>query len=58
MSLYNHVANKDDLLDGMIDPVFSEIDLPSGGAGWKTAMRQRAHLGPPGSVAPSAGRSA
>ena len=42
MSLYNHVASKGDLLDGMIDLVFSEIDLPSGGAGWKTAMRQRA----------------
>jgi AcrR family transcriptional regulator len=42
MSLYNHVANKDDLLDGMVDLVFSEIDLPSGGADWKTAMRQRA----------------
>jgi DNA-binding transcriptional regulator YbjK len=42
MSLYNHVANKDDLLDGMIDLVFGEIDLPSGGADWKTAMRQRA----------------
>ena len=42
MSLYTHVANKDDLLDGMIDMVFSEIDLPSGEDGWKTAMRQRA----------------
>ena len=42
MSLYYHVANKDDLLDGMIDVVFSEIDLPSGEDGWKTAMRQRA----------------
>ena len=42
MSLYNHVANKVDLLDGMIDLVFSEIDLPSAGADWKTAMRQRA----------------
>ena len=42
MSLYNHVANKSELLDGMVDLVFSEIDLPSGGAGWKTAMRQRA----------------
>jgi AcrR family transcriptional regulator len=41
MSLYNHVANKDDLLDGMIDAVFSEIDLPSA-ADWKTAMRERA----------------
>ena len=42
MSLYNHVANKDDLLNGMIDAVFSEIDLPSGAADWKTAMRERA----------------
>jgi AcrR family transcriptional regulator len=42
MSLYNHVANKDDLLDGMIDVVFSEIDLPASDAGWRTAMRQRA----------------
>ena len=42
MSLYNHVANKDELLDGMVDLVFSEIDLPSGGADWRTAMRQRA----------------
>ena len=42
MSLYNHVANKDDLLDGMIDVVFSEIDLPAGAAGWKRAMRERA----------------
>ena len=29
MSLYNHVANKDDLLDGMVDIAFSEIDLAS-----------------------------
>jgi AcrR family transcriptional regulator len=42
MSLYNHVANKDELLDGMVDLVFSEIDLPAGGAGWKAAMRRRA----------------
>src|ERR1039458_8656819 len=42
MSLYNHVANKDDLLDGMIDVVFGEVDLPPGEADWKTAMRQRA----------------
>jgi len=42
MSLYNHVANKDDLLDGMIDVVFGEIDLPPAGSDWKTAMRQRA----------------
>ena len=42
MSLYNHVANKDDLLDGMVDLVFGEIDLPSGAIDWKTAMRDRA----------------
>jgi AcrR family transcriptional regulator len=42
MSLYNHVASKSDLLDGMVDIVFSEIGLPAADAGWKAAMRQRA----------------
>jgi AcrR family transcriptional regulator len=42
MALYNHVANKDDLLDGMVDLVFGEIDLPSTTVDWKPAMRQRA----------------
>jgi AcrR family transcriptional regulator len=42
MSLYNHVANKDQLLDGMVDLVFAEIDLPAGEGGWKAAMRERA----------------
>ncbi len=42
MSLYNHVANKDDLLDGMVDLVVSEIDLPADTADWKEAMRRRA----------------
>jgi AcrR family transcriptional regulator len=42
MALYRHIANKDDLIDAMIDVVFSEIGLPSGGADWKTAMRKRA----------------
>ena len=42
MSLYNHVANKDELLDDMVDVVFSEIALPAGAADWRTAMRQRA----------------
>lgn len=41
MSLYNHVASKGDLLDGMIDLVFGEIELPSPGVGWKKSMRQR-----------------
>jgi AcrR family transcriptional regulator len=42
MSLYNHVAGKGDLLDGMIDLVFSEIGLPAADGGWKSAMRERA----------------
>ncbi|HWH99594.1 MAG TPA: TetR/AcrR family transcriptional regulator [Propionibacteriaceae bacterium] len=42
MSLYHHVPNKDDILDGMIDIVFSEIELPAIGTDWKTAMRRRA----------------
>jgi AcrR family transcriptional regulator len=42
MSLYHHVANKDALLDGMVDLVFGEIEFPAAGADWKTAMRQRA----------------
>jgi AcrR family transcriptional regulator len=42
MSLYNHVANKEQLLDGMVDLVFGEIELPADGVDWKTAMRRRA----------------
>jgi hypothetical protein len=42
MSLYKHVANKDDLIDGMTDAVFAEIELPSGTTDWRTAMRERA----------------
>jgi len=42
MSLYNHVANKDDILDGIVDLVLTDIDVPPSGTAWKTAMRQRA----------------
>src|SRR6266852_2890386 len=42
MSVYNHVANNDAIIDGIVDLVFSEIDIPSGGADWKKAMRKRA----------------
>jgi AcrR family transcriptional regulator len=42
MSLYNHVANKDDVLDGMVDAVFGEIELPAAGTAWRSAMRARA----------------
>lgn len=43
MSLYNHVANKEDLLDGMVDLVFAEFSLPEVGEDWKEAMRRRGH---------------
>ena len=42
MSLYNHVANKGDLLDGMIEVVFSEIEPPIAGGDWKAELRKRA----------------
>ena len=42
MSLYNHVASKDDLLDGLVDIVFREIDLDCDGRDWRIAMRKRA----------------
>jgi AcrR family transcriptional regulator len=42
MSLYKHVANKDALLDGMVDLVFAEIDLPSPAGEWNAALRARA----------------
>ncbi len=40
MSLYNHVASKSDLLDGLVDLVFSEVDLPTGESSWKANLRK------------------
>jgi AcrR family transcriptional regulator len=42
MSLYYYVPNKDELITGMVDIVFGEIELPSTDIDWKTAMRRRA----------------
>jgi AcrR family transcriptional regulator len=42
MALYKHVANKEELLDGMVDIVFGEIELPSGDLDWRSAMQRRA----------------
>lgn len=39
MSLYNHVANKDDILDGLVDLVISEFELPSAGEDWEASIR-------------------
>jgi AcrR family transcriptional regulator len=41
MALYKHVQDKDELLDGMVDLVFAEVDMPAGSQ-WRTAMRVRA----------------
>ena len=41
MALYKHVANKNELLDGMIDVIVGEIDPPAGDTDWKTAVRRR-----------------
>ncbi|MDN3240393.1 TetR/AcrR family transcriptional regulator [Glycomyces tritici] len=42
MALYHHFRNKDALLDGMVDFVFAEVELPAEGDDWKPAMRRRA----------------
>jgi AcrR family transcriptional regulator len=42
MSLYNHVRNKDEILDGMVDLVVEEIHLPADTSNWREAMRLRA----------------
>jgi AcrR family transcriptional regulator len=42
MSVYHYVANKDEILDGIVDIVFGEIELPVIGGDWRTEMRRRA----------------
>ncbi len=42
MSLYNHIANKDDLIDAIVDQVVNEIEVPDLGLDWQVAMRRRA----------------
>jgi AcrR family transcriptional regulator len=42
MALYRHVANRNDLIDAMVDAIFLEVGVPSGGGDWKTSMRKRA----------------
>ena len=48
MSLYHHVADKDEVLDGIVEIVVSEINdrvddpaVPADGTGWKAVVRQR-----------------
>jgi AcrR family transcriptional regulator len=42
MALYYHFANKERVIDGIVDLVFGEIELPASGPDWKAAMRRRA----------------
>jgi AcrR family transcriptional regulator len=42
MSLYNHVANKDEVLDGIVEAVVLEAELPPEGTDWKEALRRNA----------------
>src|SRR3954464_10399544 len=41
MSVYHHVANKDEILDGIVDLVFAEIELPAGDGDWRGEMEAR-----------------
>src|SRR5438094_10429967 len=42
MTLYYYVAKKDEIVNGILDLVVAEIEVPSNGGAWKTAVRQRA----------------
>ena len=41
MAVYHHVANKDEILDGIVDLVFGEIELPSTEGEWRSELRRR-----------------
>jgi AcrR family transcriptional regulator len=43
MSLYHHVANKEAILDGLVERVFAQVDLPRVGAEWRAEIRRRSH---------------
>jgi AcrR family transcriptional regulator len=42
-SLYHYVSGKDEILDGLVDAVSAEIELPSRADGWRAGIRRRAH---------------
>jgi AcrR family transcriptional regulator len=43
MALYYHVANKEEILDGIVDLVFSEIELPTANGDWRAEIVRRAN---------------
>jgi hypothetical protein len=44
MSVYRYVANKEEIINGIVDLVHAEIDLPLPGGDWQQEMRRRANL--------------
>ena len=42
MSLYRHIGNKEEMLDGLVDRVFAEIEVPADAPDWRDALRRRA----------------
>ena len=40
MTIYHHVANKDAIVDGMVDAVFAEIELPEPDDNWRTGVER------------------
>ena len=46
MTIYHHVPGKEQILDGIVDMVFAEIDLPPEDLPWKAAMRHRCASAP------------
>ena len=55
---YKHVANKDELLDGMVDIVFGEIELPPAHLGSEVRHAKPCDVDPPGAEAPQLGNRA
>ena len=43
MAVYHHVANKDAILDGIVDLVFAEFEVPTPGGDWRAEIRRRSH---------------
>ena len=57
MSLYYYVSGKDEIVDGIVDLVFSEIDLPAPDGDWRTGDGAARKVGPSSAAAATPGRS-
>lgn len=43
MSLYKHIANKEDIMDGFVELLFEQMTLPPAESKWQEALRERAY---------------